>query len=40
MRNTPYTSKLYRWLLQLTREVFQDFTRCGFGLAARGMQDW
>jgi putative ABC transport system permease protein len=25
MRNTPYASKLYRWLLQLTREVFQDF---------------
>ena len=25
MRNTPYASKLYRWLLKLTREVFQDF---------------
>jgi len=25
MRTTPYASKLYRWLLQLTREVFQDF---------------
>jgi putative ABC transport system permease protein len=25
MRNIPYASKPYRWLLQLTREVFQDF---------------
>lgn len=25
MRTTPYASRLYRWLLQLTREVFQDF---------------
>jgi hypothetical protein len=25
MRNTPYASTLYRWLLQLTRQVFQDF---------------